>query len=79
MWVIRYPINLVLILWRGVTKLSGAHSPRHGVSSGCGWRRRPPDGGGGGRAPYVCYVVSENRLGVVLQLGVGRDPNNLSP
>jgi hypothetical protein len=23
--------------------LSGSLSPRHGASSGCGWRRRPPD------------------------------------
>jgi hypothetical protein len=29
----------------------GSMSPRHGASSGCGWRRRPP--GMGGSCEYI--------------------------
>ena len=37
-------------------------SPRHGASSGCGWRRRPPDTEGS--CDYIEQGVADNRQGV---------------
>jgi hypothetical protein len=47
----------------------GSLSPRHGASSGCGWRRRPPDTEGS--CEYIEQAVADRRQGVVLQLRGG--------
>jgi hypothetical protein len=40
-------------------------SPRHSVSSDCGWRRRPPDIEGS--CEYIEEATSNSRRGVVIQ------------
>jgi hypothetical protein len=37
--------------------LRGSLSPRHGASSGCGWKRRPPDMDGKGKGKSKGKVV----------------------
>jgi hypothetical protein len=49
--------------------ISGSLSPRHGASSGCGWRN----------GFQIWRVAADSRQGVVLQLVVGRGVNNASP
>jgi hypothetical protein len=44
----------------------GPLSPRHGASSGCGWRRRPPDMESS--CVYTEQTVRDSGRGVVLQL-----------
>jgi hypothetical protein len=44
----------------------GSLSPRHGASSGCGWRRRPPVMEGS--CENIEEAVADSRQGAVVEL-----------
>jgi len=45
-WISLYLLDYTVLekdFEEDVPTLCGSVPPRHGISSGCGWRRRPPD------------------------------------